>query len=61
MHQLLNRLENTYVNHPDKFFTMCLNTDPSDPDQQGGKWKIHLKNGLEDFEQYIKKSQDQEE
>ncbi|GAE32498.1 VLRF1 family aeRF1-type release factor [Halalkalibacter hemicellulosilyticus] len=40
---------------------MYLNTDRSDPDQQGGEWKIHLKNGLRNFESYLKQIDDQEE
>lgn len=45
----------------DKIFTMYLNTDLSDPEQQGGEWKIHLKNGLNNFEQYLKEGHDEEE
>jgi len=44
-----------------KVFSMYLNTDPSDPDQQGGKWKIQFKNGLRNFESYLKESGNQEE
>ncbi|GAB3057578.1 VLRF1 family aeRF1-type release factor [Virgibacillus ainsalahensis] len=44
-----------------KIFTMYLNTDPSDPDQQGGEWKIHYKNGMRNFEQYLKEDRDKEE
>lgn len=44
-----------------KVFTMYLNTDPADPDQQGGKWKIHLKNGLHNFERYLKEDANKEE
>lgn len=45
----------------DKVFTMYLNTDPSDPDQQGGKWKVMLKNGLHNFERYLKQDENKEE
>ncbi|WP_212926537.1 VLRF1 family aeRF1-type release factor [Oceanobacillus sp. J11TS1] len=40
---------------------MYLNTDLSDPDQQGGEWKIHLKNGLNNFEHYLKEGGNDEE
>src|SRR5699024_8900929 len=36
-------------------------TDPTDPDQQGGKWKITLKNGLHNFERYLQTDDDKEE
>ncbi|HIS29765.1 MAG TPA: hypothetical protein IAA78_09930 [Candidatus Avamphibacillus intestinigallinarum] len=44
-----------------KIFSMYLNTDPRDSDQQGNKWKINLKNGLRNFEQYVMDSNDKEE
>ncbi|WLV23910.1 VLRF1 family aeRF1-type release factor [Aciduricibacillus chroicocephali] len=44
-----------------KILTMYLNTDPADPDQQGGKWRITLKNGLRNFEKYIQESNDEQE
>ncbi len=47
------KLESVYLDQ--RVFSMYLNTDPSDPEQQGGEWKIHLKNGLNGFENYIKK------
>lgn len=40
---------------------MYLNTDLSDPDQQSGEWKIHLKNGLNNFEHYLKEGNNEEE
>ncbi|MEC5424989.1 VLRF1 family aeRF1-type release factor [Virgibacillus sp. C22-A2] len=46
---------------PNKVFTMYLNTDPSDPDQQGGKWKINFKNGMRNFEQYLEEDDNKEE
>lgn len=57
----VKKLENIKQESPDNVFTMYLNTDPSDPDQQGGKWKINLKNGLQKFEQYIKKDENEQE
>lgn len=44
-----------------KVLSMYLNTDPADPDQQGGKWKINLKNGLRNFDKYLQESNDPEE
>lgn len=44
-----------------KVFTMYLNTDRSDPNQRGGKWKIHFKNGMRNFETYLKQSNNKEE
>src|SRR5690625_7619050 len=40
---------------------MYLNTDPSDPDQQGGKWKIQLKKSLQDFTNFLKEDDNKEE
>lgn len=44
-----------------KIFTMYLNTDRSDPNQRGGKWKLHLKNGMRNFEKYLKQDTNREE
>lgn len=57
----LNKLEDEKRESPNNVFTMYLNTDPSDPDQQGGKWKINLKNGLQKFEHYLKQDNNDEE
>ncbi|WP_430791145.1 VLRF1 family aeRF1-type release factor [Virgibacillus flavescens] len=54
-------LENMNNDNSNKVFTMYLNTDPSDPEQQGGEWKIHLKNGLRNFESYLQQADNQEE
>lgn len=56
-----SELQDIKLESPNLVFTMYLNTDPSDPDQQGGKWKINLKNGLQKFEQYIKQDDDNKE
>src|SRR5690625_3466333 len=40
---------------------MYLNTDPSDPEEKGGEWKIHFKNGMRNFEQYLKEDDNKEE
>lgn len=58
---IVKELENVRGTGANKIFTMYLNTDLSDPDQQGGEWKIHLKNGLNNFEQYLKEADDKEE
>lgn len=49
------------INSNHKVFSMYLNTDPSDPEQQGGKWKIHLKNGLRNFESYLATTSNEQE
>ncbi|WP_240628458.1 VLRF1 family aeRF1-type release factor [Bacillus salacetis] len=56
----LKKLENLHLQKPDKLLTMYLNTDRRDPDQQGGKWKIALKNGLNSFEEYLDLSNEEE-
>jgi len=33
--------------------SIYLNTNPADPDQLNGAWKIHLKNGLKDIDKYL--------
>lgn len=57
----IKELEKVNNENSNKVFTMYLNTDPSDPEQQGGEWKIHLKNGLHNFESYLKEDDDKEE
>lgn len=58
---LLNKLEHYHSEKPNKVFTMYLNTDPADPDQQGGKWRLQLKNGLNNFESYLQEDGDSDE
>lgn len=58
---IVKDLENVRGSGANKIFTMYLNTDLSDPDQQGGEWKIHLKNGLNNFEHYLKEGNNEEE
>jgi hypothetical protein len=60
LQKALNKLENLHLQKPDKLLTMYLNTDRRDPDQQGGKWKIALKNGFNRFEEYLEISNDEE-
>lgn len=52
--KLIKKLENLHLHAPDKMLTVYLNTDRSDPDQQGGEWKIALKNGFNRLEEYLK-------
>lgn len=61
IHKEIKKLENIRLEKPERVFTMYLNTDPADPDQQGNKWKISLKNGLNRFESYLKNDKDKEE
>ncbi|MGM0844796.1 MAG: VLRF1 family aeRF1-type release factor [Bacillota bacterium] len=60
LEKTMNKLENIQLHKPDKLLTMYLNTDRRDPDQQGGKWKIALKNGLNSFEEYLHLSDEEE-
>ncbi len=57
----IKKLESVYADKPQKVFSMYLNTDPADPEQQGGEWKIHLKNGLRNFESYLQEDGDSDE
>ena len=59
--ETISRLEKVKKDQANKVFTMYLNTDPSDPNQQGDEWKIHFKNGMRNFEQYLKQDDNQEE
>ncbi|MGP4041019.1 VLRF1 family aeRF1-type release factor [Gracilibacillus sp. D59] len=57
----IKKLENVYFEKPQRVFSMYLNTDPSDPVQPGGEWKLHLKNGLKSFENYLQRDGDSDE
>ncbi|GAA0440901.1 VLRF1 family aeRF1-type release factor [Lentibacillus halophilus] len=57
----LKQLKNTTYDEPKKVFTLYLNTDPRDPDQQGDKWKIQLKKALNDLADRTKDSDSHEE
>ncbi|MFC0523814.1 VLRF1 family aeRF1-type release factor [Pontibacillus salicampi] len=61
MEKELKKLENYYVTKPDGILTMYLNTDLADPEQQGGEWKIHFKNGMNNFDHYLMESGDKDE
>lgn len=54
-----NKLQAMQLTKPNSVLTMYLNTDPADPEQQGGEWKIHLKNGLNSFENYLKEDKEE--
>ncbi|SNZ05689.1 hypothetical protein SAMN05421503_1016 [Terribacillus aidingensis] len=47
--------------HPQKVLSMYVNTDPANRDQTGGEWKIHVKNGLKNFEAYLENDADERE
>ncbi|PKR78118.1 hypothetical protein CEY16_09385 [Halalkalibacillus sediminis] len=57
----IKKLESVYLEKPQRVFTMYLNTDPASQDNQGGEWKIHLKNGLNNFETYLQEDGDSDE
>ncbi|MBN8192222.1 hypothetical protein JI667_08685 [Bacillus sp. NTK074B] len=61
LNKTLNVLENLYLQKPDKLLTVYLNTDRSDPDQQGGEWKIALKNGFNRLEEYLESAPEEQE
>ncbi|MFC4401732.1 VLRF1 family aeRF1-type release factor [Gracilibacillus xinjiangensis] len=61
IHEKIKELSNVQLGKPNRIFTMYLNTDRADPEQQGGEWKIHLKNGLRNFESYLKEDGDSDE
>jgi len=41
--------------------SVYLNTNPADPEQANGAWKIQLKNGLKRIQEYLQASKDAEE
>lgn len=41
--------------------SVYLNTNPADPEQQNGAWRIHLKNGLKRIDEYLEASNDEKE
>lgn len=57
----INKLKNTHYNDPKKVFTLYLNTDRSNPEEQNGAWKIELKNILKDLVDSTKDSDSHEE
>src|SRR5699024_6045222 len=59
--QQIEELKNKTFDEPQKVYSMYLNTDPRDPEQQNGKWKIKLKKSLQDLAETTKKSDTHEE
>lgn len=57
----IKQLKNTHYKDPKKVFTLYLNTDRSDPEEQNGAWKIELKNILKDLADSTKHSDSHEE
>ncbi|KGX92853.1 hypothetical protein N781_13235 [Pontibacillus halophilus JSM 076056 = DSM 19796] len=57
----LQKLEQVQMPKPERVLTMYLNTDLADPEQQGGEYKIHLKNAMNNFENYLQESGDKDE
>ncbi|WLD92552.1 VLRF1 family aeRF1-type release factor [Alkalihalobacillus sp. AL-G] len=49
----LNELKDIRATGTQKIMSLYLNTDRSGGNQQGGEWKIKLKNGLNKFEEYV--------
>ena len=41
--------------------SVYLNTNPGDPEQLNGAWKIHLKSGLKRIDEYLAASKDEQE
>jgi len=41
--------------------SLYLNTNPADPEQRNGAWKIHLKSGMKRLAEYLDASNDEEE
>lgn len=41
--------------------SVYLNTNPGDPEQLNGAWRIHLKSGLKRIDEYLTASKDEEE
>ena len=61
LHEKVQNVSKAEQDGENKVFSMYLNTDPSDPDQQGGKWKIQFKNGMRNFRAYLEEDDNQEE
>ncbi|TKD68319.1 VLRF1 family aeRF1-type release factor [Pseudalkalibacillus hwajinpoensis] len=57
----LEQVKHAQVQKPNKVFTLYLNTDRRDADRQNGEWRIQLKNGFRNFEEYLKQSDNKEE
>lgn len=56
LEERIKKLESTFAGSSEKVFSLYLNVDPRDPEQQGGKWKIRLKKALNTLEESTKNS-----
>lgn len=56
----LEELKELEFNH-DAVFSVYLNTDRSDQDQQKGEWQIHLKNGIKRIREYLEAANNEKE
>lgn len=56
----LEELKELKFNH-DAVFSVYLNTDRSDQDQQKGEWQIHLKNGIKRIREYLEAANNDKE
>lgn len=61
MEEYVQQLSEKVYDDPKKVFSIYLNMDPRDPDEQGGEWKIKLKNALNDLAKETKESDSHEE
>src|SRR5699024_10006699 len=59
--QKTKKMKNIKKEKENKVTTKYMNTDPSDTEQHAGEWKIHLKNGLRNFESYLEEDNNKEE
>ncbi|PYZ92374.1 hypothetical protein CR194_16215 [Salipaludibacillus keqinensis] len=57
----LNYLKDFQCEDENCVLSVYLNTDPTDPDQQKGEWKIRLKNGLKRIQEYLDASGNEEQ
>ncbi|WP_080871869.1 VLRF1 family aeRF1-type release factor [Oceanobacillus timonensis] len=57
----IKRLKQISYEEPQKVLSMYLNTDHRDPEQQGGAWRIELKNGLKELADATQESSSHEE
>ncbi|RAS88342.1 VLRF1 family aeRF1-type release factor [Priestia endophytica] len=61
LNKVFNKLEHVKTQAPDKILTLYINTDRRDQDQQGGEYKIALKTGFKRLEEYMKRSDEEEQ
>ncbi len=60
---LSNELQELKEFHCDErcVLSVYLNTNPADPEQQKGAWRIHLKNGLKRIDEYLTLANNEDE